>query len=286
MTKSGAMSSLKYYLRDSGWPIFVAMSASLSEARRNFQGMLARIMILSPPMSDDDGGEAQANIARYLCRTMGVIRTAVDERDADGLTRLMSAAADGAGVRVLRALVVARAEIGAVDGPQGRTALWFAADSGHASVVEELHRLGADLDCSAKNQCGSFNCSSPAFAAALNGHVEVLKLLGQLGADLRRPNGLGRTPMWAASKKGHAAAVQALGVLGAAEDAVRADNAGAFPILMAVKSGDVGTIEALAELGASAIVAPSGEGETPLQVANQMGNATVVAALRRLGAVQ
>ena len=92
--------------------------------------------------------------------------------------------------------------------------------------------------------------------------------------------------MWAASKKGHAAAVQALGVLGAAEDAVRADNAGAFPILMAVKSGDVGTIEALAELGASAIVAPSGEGETPLQVANQMGNATVVAALRRLGAVQ
>ncbi len=70
-------------------------------------------------------GEARAAAAARLCWAIGA--SSADEADAEGLAPLMRAAADGAGARVLRCLVAARANVNRREAKLGRTALWHAA---------------------------------------------------------------------------------------------------------------------------------------------------------------
>ena len=134
------------------------------------------------------------------------MEASADERDAEGLTLLMRAAADGAGSLVLRSLVAARAELEARD-VEERTALYFAAQGGHADVVEVLGRLGADVNAVAYQ---GFD-ATPVFIAAQEGHVDVVEALGRLGADVNRAVLDGRTPVHLAADGGHTAVIEALG---------------------------------------------------------------------------
>ena len=186
---------------------------------------------------------------------MGVMQSSADEVDAEGLTPLMRAAADGAGGRVLRCLVAARADVGARDSTKGRTALYLAASFGHAEAVEALARLGGDVNATAEP--GAFDCT-PMYIAAQEGHTAAIEALGRLGADVNRASKDGRTPVYAASRSGHAAVIEALGRMGA--DVNRANNNGWTPLGSATHNGHAAAVETLLRLGAYGVplAAPCG----------------------------
>ena len=158
-------------------------------------------------------GEGRAEGAARLCRAMGAMLSSgsVNEEDAEGLTPLMRAAANGAEGRVLRYLVAARADVDRREGAPGpgrtpgRTALCLAASCGRAEAVEALAALGADVNATAED-----DEKTPAFIAAREGHIAVIEALGRLGADVNRAASDGRTPVYIAARFGHTAAIEAL----------------------------------------------------------------------------
>jgi hypothetical protein len=234
-TGAAAVSCLRLYLEDPGSPMEARMRDSLMTGHRGYLGYLARTLPAA--------GEERAAAAARLCRALGAMRESSNERNAEGLTPLMHAAADGAGSLVLRSLVAARAELEARDVDE-RTALYIAAEGGHADVVEALGRLGADVNAVAYQ---GFD-ATPVFIAAQEGHVDVVEALGRLGADVNRATLDGRTPVFVAAADGHTAVIEALGRLGA--DVNRADNDGWMPLEWAREKGHLEVAAALERLGA------------------------------------
>ena len=232
-TGAAAISNLRLYLEDPGSQMATRMRDSLMTNHIAYLGYLARTLPAA--------GEERAAAAGRLCRALGAMEASADERDADGLTPLMRAAADGAGSLVLRSLVAARAELEA-RGVSERTALFFAAEGGHAEAVEVLGRLGADVNAVANR---GFD-STPVFIAAQEGHANVVEALGRLGADVNRATLDGRTPVYVAAVKGHTAVIEALGQLGA--DVMRA-NQGGTPFEKARENGHLEAAAALERLG-------------------------------------
>jgi hypothetical protein len=234
-TGAAAVSCLRVYVENSGSQIELLMRDSLMTNHRAYLGYLARTL---PP-----SGEERAAAAARLCRALGAMEASADERDADGLTPLMCAAADGAGSLVLRSLVAARAELEARDVNE-RTALYIAAEGGHADVVEVLGRLGADVNAVAYH---GFD-ATPVYLAAQEGHVEVVEALGRLGADVNRVALDGSTPVFAAAYGGHTAVIEALGELGA--DVNCAEDNSCTPLEAARGNGHLEAAAALERLGA------------------------------------
>ncbi len=271
-TRAAAVSTLRWYLEDPGLAIEAAMRGPLLAGHRGYLSFLERTLPAE--------GEARARGAGRLCRAMGLMQASADEADAEGLTPLMRAAADGAGGRGLRGLVAARADVDRRDAAGGRTALWLAAEGGHAEAVEALARLGADVDAAAHP--GAEDCA-PVWIAAKLGHAAVIEALGRLGADVNRAARGGRTPLFAAAAAGHSAAIGALGRLGA--DANRADADGDSPLFAAVDAGHVAVLAALARLGAD-VDRANAFGQTPLSFALDWRRAAVARELRRLGAAE
>ena len=70
------------------------------------------------------------------------------------------------------------ADVDAVDAEK-RSALYIAAENGHADVVKVLCQYGADVDTGNTEET-----SSALYIAAEEGHVDVVKLLCQYGADV------------------------------------------------------------------------------------------------------
>jgi hypothetical protein len=236
-TRAAAVSMLRGYLEDSDAKIETVMRGSLPEMHRLYLSFLERTL--------PEEETARAAQAARLCRAMGVPQSAADEVDAEGLTRLMRAAAAGAGGRVLRGLVAARADVNRRDAKDGRTALYLAAEVGHADVVEALARLGAELDT--VGYPGVFDCS-PTWIAAQEGHASVIDVLGRLGADVNLADKTGRTPVHIAVECGRVAAVDALGR--ARADANRKSDGGRTPLALAIKKGNPAVLEALRRIGA------------------------------------
>jgi hypothetical protein len=232
-TGAAAVSNLRLFLEDPGSSMENRMRGLLMTGHRRYLGYLARTL---PPAGDE-----RAAAAVRLCRALGAMEASADERDAEGLTPLMRAATDGAGSLVLRSLVAARAELEA-RGVSERTALFFAAEGGHAEAVEVLGRLGADVNAVANR---GFD-STPVFIAAQEGHANVVEALGRLGADVNRATLDGRTPVYVAAVKGHTAVIEALGQLGA--DVMRA-NQGGTPFEKAREKGHLEAAAALERLG-------------------------------------
>jgi hypothetical protein len=234
-TGAAAVSNLRLYLEDTGRQMESQMRDSLMTGHRAYLGYLARTLPAA--------GEERAAAAGRLCRALGAMEASADERDAEGLTLLMRAAADGAGSLVLRSLVAARAELEARD-VEERTALYFAAQGGHADVVEVLGRLGADVNAVAYE---GFDVT-PVCQAAQEGHVDVVKALGRLDADVNRARLDGCTPVYCAAYMGHTAVIEALGQLGS--DVNRTDDVGWTPLERARENGHMEAAAVLERLGA------------------------------------
>ncbi len=237
-TRAAAVATLRLYIEDPGVNIENVMRNPISAWYRVYLSFLER----SVPAD----GEARPAAAERLCRAMGIMSAAAEEVDAEGLTPLMRAAAAGAGWRALWGLVAARADVNRRDAAGGRTALWLAAEGGHADTVAALARLGADVGATAEP--GVFD-NTPMWIAAQEGHAAVIAALGRRGADANRAVRDGRTPMYMAAAKGRAAAVKALGQLGA--DVNRASGAGWTPLRIATDNGHVAAADALRQLGAA-----------------------------------
>ena len=234
VTGAAAVSCLRWYLEDPAQQIQVLMKSSIRSGHRGYLGFLERTL--------PETGDARATAAGRLCQALGAMEESPNEADAEGLTPLIHAAADGAGARVLRSLAAARADLEARD-EQKRTALFVAAEVGNAEAVEALGRLGADVNATAYE---GFECT-PTNIAAQEGFVEVVEVLGRLGADVNLAVLDGRTPMFEAAEAGHTAVIEALGRLGA--DVNRASKKGWTPLRIARHKGHSEAVKALQRLG-------------------------------------
>jgi hypothetical protein len=268
-TRAAAVSTLRGYIEDPGDQIQSVMRSTITARHRAYLAFLERTLPAA--------GEGRAAAAGRLCRAMGAMRSSAKEADAEGLTPLMRAAADGAGGRVLRCLVAARADVDAREARLDRTALFLAAQFGHAEAVEALARLGGDVNATLKP--GVMD-ATPMFIAAQEGYTAVIEALGRLGADVNLAAKDGRTPVNLAAQGGHTAAIEALGKLGA--DVNRAAMDGRTPVYAAAQQGHTAAIEALGKLGADVNMASSFG--TPLGIATRKGHAAAADALRQLGA--
>jgi ankyrin repeat protein len=237
-TRAAAVCTLHGYIEDPSMHMETVMRGTITVQHRSYLAFLERTLPAE--------GEARAAAAARVCRAMGAMRSSPEEVDAEGLTLLMRAAADGAGGRVLRCLVAARADVNARDAADGRTALYLAAEYGHADAVEALARLGGDVNAAAYP--GAFD-ATPMWIAAQEGHTPVIEALGRLGADVNRVAKDGRTPVAVAAEKGRTAVIVALGKLGA--DVNRASIRGSTPLRFAATHGHAAAVDALRRLGAA-----------------------------------
>ncbi len=269
-TRATAIGTLRGYIEDPSALMEFVMWDTITTRQRAYLAFLERTLPAE--------GEVRAAAAGRLCRAMGAMQSSTDEADAEGLTPLMRAAANGAGGRVLRCLVAARADINGRDAAEGKTALYLAAENGHAEAVEALARLGGDVDATAYP--GVFDVT-PMHIAAESGHTAAIEALGRLGADVNRADKYGRTPVNMAAHEGHAAVIEALGRLGA--DVNLADEDSMSPVYTAASKGHAAAIEALGKLGADMNLAQM-DGVTPILAAAHQGHAAENEALGKLGA--
>jgi ankyrin repeat protein len=117
------------------------------------------------------------------------------------MTRLMDAAVDGEGARVLRSLVNAAADVNAVNN-EDKTPLRLAAEFGHPETVRLLVELKADLNKTPG--------APPAVAAAYEGHADVIKVLAELGADVHGEDAKGNYPLYHAVRWDYLAVAKVL----------------------------------------------------------------------------
>jgi ankyrin repeat protein len=99
-------------------------------------------------------------------------------------------------------------------GPDGTTALIWAAYNNDAELVERL--LAAGADANAKNEFGS----SAIGEAAIGGYADVIAALLEGGADANLPNPEGETPLMAVARTGHVEAATLLLDAGADVNAI------------------------------------------------------------------
>ena len=96
----------------------------------------------------------------------------------------------------------------------GRTPLWIAAFYGHAEVVEELLRVGCDIDtailANASRSNQEMQGRPPLFAAAENGHLQVVEAPVEGGCVMNTVEVNGRTPLFIAAYFGYAGVAEAL----------------------------------------------------------------------------
>jgi hypothetical protein len=237
-TKAAAVATLRGYIADTSMPMECVMRDTLATRHRAYLAFLERTLPTE--------GEARAAAAGRLCRAMGAMQSSADEVDEEGLTPLMRAAVDGAGGRVLRCLVAARADVNRRDTTEDRTALYLAAECGQAEAVEALALLGGDVDAASEPEVFD---ATPIWIAAQEGHTAVIETLARLGADVNRAVKDGRTPVYMAAHGGHTAAIEALCRLGA--DLNRASNRGNTPLTIATDKGHAAAADALRRLGAA-----------------------------------
>ena len=225
-TKSAALSSLRLVLEDDTVRMADVSKLSLVDGRRQYLGFLERqVNYYSEDASTRDLHDREA---QKICRAMGILRETVDERDADGMTRLMVAAADGEGLKAVRMLVAARANVNAAEERRGYTPLCLAAESGQADTAEVLLELKADVNVRTKTD------EVPIIIAASHGHEDVIEALIDNGAHVNARNREGRSALHAAVDLGFEDAVKKL-VKGKADVNLRC-NQGKSPLDLAESS--------------------------------------------------
>ena len=129
---SMAQSALLWWLRDEGQNIYLIEDHSLLQCHRQFESFLR----LRHSRAADDASRRAAAVD--LCRARNLLRFDANERDDNGEARLVAFAAGGGSAEDVQLLVAAGADVAAV--AAGRSALYYAAQQGHAEAIEALAR--------------------------------------------------------------------------------------------------------------------------------------------------
>jgi ankyrin repeat protein len=158
-----------------------------------------------------------------------------------------------------------------------RTALMFAAENGHDSIVELLFVHGADA--SAKTKYGW----TALIYAARNGCESCMNVLLHHGADSHAKDNHGRTALLYAADSGHEACLNILLRRGADPNLIAGDHYGSTALMYAADSGHDACIDVLLRHGAD-INAQASSGFSALMAASQNGHDSCVDLLLLNGA--
>lgn len=141
-----------------------------------------------------------------------------------GETPLMTASRTGV-VASVKALLAAGAAVDGKDATRGQSALMWAAAEGHAQVVQELLRAGADVRATLPSGF------TPLLFAVREGRLDVVRLLVEAGADVNEP-----IPMEPGRRRSYGG---------------RLPPAGATPLLLAVMNAHFSVAAELLDAGAN-----------------------------------
>ncbi|XP_049791659.1 ankyrin repeat and death domain-containing protein 1A-like isoform X4 [Schistocerca nitens] len=156
-----------------------------------------------------------------------------------------------------------------------QTALFHAAQGGHAAVVQRLAAAGARADVRDKQG------KTPLHMACERGHLDVVELLVRLGVDTNAQDEDGNTPLHVACDGQQTRAAQALLDAGCLTDPE--NKKGFTPLHVAASLGCRGIIESLLQHG-SCINHHGKNGNTPLHMACQANKLETVELLVSKGA--
>ena len=120
-----------------------------------------------------------------------------------GLTPLMAAAASGADLDLIKALIAAGADVHAKHW-EDVTALMFAARTGNVETVKTLIEAGADV------KAATTKGNTAIMFASVNGHADIIKVLLDAGADATATDNCGGTALALAAVSPSPQAVQVL----------------------------------------------------------------------------
>lgn len=157
----------------------------------------------------------------------------------------------------------------------GRTALHYASDRGHTSIVQLLLTAG----CNA-NHTSSDNVS-PLHLASSQGHCDIVKLLVQAGARVNHITNSKTTPLHFASSQGHIKIMHVLLQAGANVDAL--DACDRTPLVRAASQQQSKAVEVLVRHGARVNIEDA-NGYTPLCEAVWVNSLPIVQTLISAGA--
>lgn len=202
-----------------------------------------------------------------------------NRRDPDGLTPLMIAAGHGQPYMV-SLLLVAGADVLALDPRMGATALHKAAQSGNPDVIGFLLDKGAFID-----QQSPLLGNTPLIDAVLHRHANAVALLLERGARTAIQNHWAQTALDVARADG----LDAIAHLIEARIAADAGRAAGLALVAAVKSGERAEVERLIAAGACLdeqvpVVGSLDDNYTPLGIAAREGYLEIARLLLDAGA--
>jgi ankyrin repeat protein len=190
-------------LLDAGVPVDVLdstgasplMSAFAADALDVTESLLARGA--SPKIANRDG-YSPLSIAARSGRLDWVDRLLAlgASPDAGGRSRALLAAARDGHVEIVRRLAPITTDLDGTD-DVGQTAVFLAAASGHAAIVDLLAQRGANLeiDCKGTRAVHIAVQKRSNVTIPVEKKIDVLRMLVRHGADLNARDGLGATPL-------------------------------------------------------------------------------------------
>jgi len=185
----------------------------------------------------------------------------VNSAGPDGTTALHWAAHDG-NIEILVRLIQAGGNITAFN-RYGIAPIWLAAQNGHADIIETFLRLGV-----APNTPRNDSGETVLMIAARGGHAGVLQRLIAYGADVNATDSIRSQTalMWAAAE-GHQSAVQILSEAGS--DLEARSMTGLTALMFAIRSGDINVTREILKQGADLrTTAPDGTTMLVLAIIN------------------